>query len=333
MSTPASGRVGRSSTRRHSRYETVRWCDTNALLRRWREDKDRAAREELLARFFPLTRKLAGHYRGGPEPLEDLVQVASLGLLGAIDRFDPARGIPFRAFAAPSILGELKHYYRSTGWSVHVSPEAQELALRVDRAAQKITAHSGRPPRIAELAEQLEITTEDVLAAIATATARYAISLDAPAFARDDEGVAVADSIGAEDDNYAEIEARLSVKAALIALPDRQRQALTLRLDHAMTETEIARQLGCSQMQISRLLHRAAAGLQQLLDPPLSEMKPTAVARGSAQTRAKHPLGASSAGPIHERQLRHRRLSRAPDRRPLDLRRHPPPRPPSACAC
>jgi RNA polymerase sigma-B factor len=263
-------------------YETAEWCDTNALLRRWREDKDRAAREELFARFFSLTRKLAGHYRAGREPLEDLVQVASLGLLGAIDRFDPARGISFRAFAVPSILGELKHYYRGTGWSVHVSAEAQEFALRVDRAARKITARSGRPPSIAELAEQLEVTTEDVLAAIATAAAHYAISLDAPGFAHEGEADTVADNIGAEDDSFAEIETRLSVAAAVMELPDRQRQALTLRLDHAMTETEIGRRLGCSQMQVSRLLHRAAAGLQQLLDPPLSETELSAVSRVSA---------------------------------------------------
>ena len=262
-------------------------CDTHALLSRWREDRDRAAREELVARFLPLARRLAGHYLGSREPLEDLIQVALLGLLGAIDRFNPARGVPFRAFAVPSIIGELKHYYRSTGWAMHVSPGEQELALRVERVSREITARSGRPARVAELAEQLGITTEDVLAGIATATAHYSISLDAPAAPHgDDEDGAVADSIGAEDPYYAEVETTLSVSAAVVELPDRQRQALTLRLDRAMTETEIARRLNCSQMQVSRLLHRAAAGLLELLDPPLSESEQAAAGRESAHRAA-----------------------------------------------
>jgi RNA polymerase sigma-B factor len=262
-------------------------CDTQALLSRWREDRDRAAREELVARFLPLARKLAGRYLGSREPLDDLVQVAALGLLGAIDRFNPARGIPFHAFAIPSIIGELKHYYRSTGWAIHVSPHEQELALRVDRVSREITARSGRPARVAELAEQLEITTEDVLTGIATATAHYSISLDAPAAPHgDDEDGAVADSIGAEDRNYADLETTLSVSAAIVALPDRQRQALTLRLDRAMTETEIARRLNCSQMQVSRLLHRAAAGLQDLLDPTLGECEQPPAGRQSTHRAA-----------------------------------------------
>jgi RNA polymerase sigma-B factor len=262
-------------------------CDTQALLSRWREDRDRAAREELVARFLPLARKLAGRYLGSCEPLDDLVQVATLGLLGAIDRFNPARGVPFHAFAVPSIIGELKHYYRSTGWAMHVSPDAQELALRVNRVSREITARSGRPARVAELAEQLEITTEDVLTGIATATAHYSLSLDAAAAAHaDDEHGAVADSIGAEDRNYADLETALSVSAAVVTLPERQRQALTLRLDRAMTETEIARRLNCSQMQVSRLLHRAAAGLQELLDPPLGELDQSAVGRESTHRAA-----------------------------------------------
>ena len=170
---------------------------------------------------------------------------------------------------------------------MHVSPREQELALRVERVSREITARSGRPARVAELVEQLGITTEAVLAGIATATAHYSISLDAPSTPRgDDEDGAVADSIGAEDPYYAEVETTLSVSAAVDALPDPQRQALTLRLDRAMTETEIARRLNCSQMQVSRLLHRAAAGLQELLDPPLSESEHAAAGRESTRRAA-----------------------------------------------
>lgn len=147
--------------------------------------------------------------------------------------------------------------------------------------AREITAHSGRGARIGELAERLEVTAEDVLAAIATATAHYSISLDTPAFASDsDETDALADSIGTEDDNYDVVETALSVSAAMTRLPDLERQAFTLRLGRAMTETEIARELNCSQTQVSRLLHRAAAGLQQLLDPPLREPGLSATGRG-----------------------------------------------------
>jgi RNA polymerase sigma-B factor len=221
---------------------------------------------------MPLAERLAGHYRTAGEPIEDLVQVASLGLLGAIDRFDPTRGIPFPAFAVPSILGELKHYYRSTGWAAHVPPSAQELALRVDRVARQITAQSGRRAAIAELADRLELTVEDVRAAINTAAAHYAISLDTQVSATDSgKSSALADSLVTEDDNYALIETRLSVSAAVTLLPDLEHQALTLRLDRAMKQTEIAGRLNCSQTHVSRLLRHAAATVQGLIDPPLGE--------------------------------------------------------------
>ena len=201
--------------RSYRRSDAVRRCDTDALLSRWREDRDRDARDELIARFLPLARRIAGRYRAAPEPIEDLVQVASLGLLGAIDRFDPARGIPFVAFAVPTIVGELKHYRRSTGWSAHVPPSAQEFALRVDRAGREITAQSGRPARVAELAEHLEVTIENVLAGLDIATAHYSISLDTPASTTDgDEAHAIADDIGAEDANYEMVETVISISAA-----------------------------------------------------------------------------------------------------------------------
>jgi RNA polymerase sigma-B factor len=269
-----NGRAASPSVRSR-RSEGVRWCETEALLSRWQEDRDQAAREELVARFLPLARKLAGHYRAYPELIEDLVQVASLGLLGAIDRFDPARGVPFTAFAVPTILGELKHYYRNTGWSVHVPPGAQELAMRVDRAAREIASHSGHRARIGELAERLEITTEDVVAGIATATAHYSISLDTSAFAGDiDEDDALAGSIGTDDGNYEVVETVLSVSAAVTRLPSLERQAVRLRLDFEMKQTEIGLRLNCSQQQVSRLLRRAAARLEVLIDPPLGGMNP-----------------------------------------------------------
>jgi RNA polymerase sigma-B factor len=271
-------RASRRSVAGARRCEAVRWCKTDALLWRWREHEDRAAREELVTRFLPLARRLAGHYRVSAEPIDDLMQVASLGLLVAIDRYDPARAIPFTGFAVPTILGELKHYYRNTSWSVHVPAGAQELALRVDRAARQMTSQSGRRAPIAELAERLQITTEDVRAGIATAAAHYAVSLDAPMSAFDsDVADALADSIGAEDRNYERVEISLSVSAAVTRLPDLERQALTLRLDRTLTQSEIGRRLHCSQTQVSRLLRRAAHSVQELIDPPLGELEPSAV--------------------------------------------------------
>jgi RNA polymerase sigma-B factor len=260
----------RASPPTQHRCETVRWCTTDALLSRWRERSDRAAREELVLRFLPLAHRLARHYHTAGEPIEDLVQVASLGLLGAIDRFDPARGIPFPAFAAPSIVGELKHYYRDTGWAVHVPPGAQELALRVERAARRITAQSGRRAAVAELADQLALTAEDVRAAFDTATAHYAISLDTQMSATDSDGAnGLLGNLAAEDNNYDLVETTLSVSAAVTLLPDLEHQALTLRLESAMNQTEIARRLNCSQTHVSHLLRHAATTLQGLIDPPL----------------------------------------------------------------
>jgi RNA polymerase sigma-B factor len=276
MTATSSRRGPRASAPTQSRSETVRWCTTDALLSRWRERSDRAAREELVLRFLPLAHRLAGHYHAAGEPIEDLLQVASLGLLGAIDRFDPARGIPFPAFAAPSIVGELKHYYRDTGWAVHVPPGAQELALRVDRAARRITGQSGRRAAVAELADQLALTAEDVRAAFDTAAAHYAISLDTQMSVADGDGAnALLDNFAAEDDNYDLVETTLSVWAAVTLLPDLEHQAITLRLECAMNQTEIARRLNCSQTHVSHLLRHAAATVQGLIDPPLGEPAPS----------------------------------------------------------
>jgi RNA polymerase sigma-B factor len=247
-----------------------RAVDTNVLAHRWRNDHDEAAREELLTRFLPLARKLAGRYANPHEPLEDLVQVAIVGLLGAIDRFDPDRGVRFPAFAVPTILGELKRYFRNTGWSAHVPRGAQEMALRVDRAVRQITAETGRHPRVAELAEFLEVTPEEVLAGLDAGTAHYSISLDAPVSNSDgEEPDALGDSIGREDDAYGLVETAVSLSAAVARLPFLERRALGLRLDRDMKQTEIAQELDCSQMQVSRLLRRAASRLREMTNPEI----------------------------------------------------------------
>src|ERR1700704_791831 len=174
----------------HLRQTTL---DTAALFERWQDDGDQAAREELTRRFMPLARKLARRYVGAREPFDDLLQVASLGLVKAIDRFDASRGTAFSSFAVPTILGELKRYFRDLGWSVHVPRGAQELALKVEEAQQQLTTKTGRPPSVHELAQYLEMSIEGVLDALETASAHHSTSLDAPRDDGEDESGSLAD--------------------------------------------------------------------------------------------------------------------------------------------
>ena len=260
---------------------------TNVLVERWHEDRDANARDELFERYLPLARKLAARYSNPHEPLEDLVQVASVGLLGAIDRFDPARGVHFPAFAIPTILGELKRYFRNTGWSAHVPRGAQEMALRVERAIRQMTATTGRQPRVEEVAEYLEVSPDDVLTGLDAGTAHYAVSLDDPlSSAEDEEPDTLGDSLGDVDESYSLVEAKMSLTDAIGRLPHLERKALALRLEHDLKQTEIAQALGCSQMQVSRLLRRAASRLREMTDPDLDldedSRPPSGDTRGAA---------------------------------------------------
>jgi RNA polymerase sigma-B factor len=244
------------------------------LMRRWHDDSDRQARDELAELFLPLARRLAKRYGNPYEPLEDLVQVASVGLLGAIDRFDPSRGIEFRAFAIPTILGELKRHFRNTGWTVHVPRGAQDLALRVDRAARELTDQAGRPPTPKAIAAFLELDLNDVLVGIDAATAHFSLSLDAPASGSDaPEPQLLGDRLGRSDGGFDLIDTKLALAVEIARLPHRERTALQLRLEHDLKQTEIARRMGCSQMQVSRLLRQAAAHVRELTDPTLDSRR------------------------------------------------------------
>jgi RNA polymerase sigma-B factor len=246
---------------------------TDALFERLHRTGDRDARDELVQRFLPLARKLAARYTNPYEPFDDLLQVASIGLLGAIDRFDPDRGVGFPSFAIPTILGELKRYFRSTGWSAHVPRRAQELALRVDKGVRQIAAKTGRTPRVEEIAQYLELSTEDVLIGLDATRAHYAVSLESPSHSStvDSEPETLASTIGGEDEGIGLIETSASLAAALRRLPYLEREALRLRLQEDLKQTEIADRLGCSQMQVSRLLRRAATRVRELIEPNLEQ--------------------------------------------------------------
>jgi RNA polymerase sigma-B factor len=240
------------------------------LFRRWQQDKDEAARDELVKRYLPLARKLARRYTGAHEPFEDLFQVASYGLLKAVDRFDPERGIAFSSFAVPTIVGELKRYFRDLGWSAHVPRGAQELAIKVQRDQERLTTITGHSPTVQELAQYMELSIEDVLTGIEAAGARHAASLDVPLDTGDDDDGTLADTLGVEEAGFDLVENSASVAAAMCLLSDRERQILMLRFFEHRTQSEIAKVIGVSQMHVSRLLRRAIARLTELSEsePP-----------------------------------------------------------------
>ncbi len=239
---------------------------TETLFVRWQQHGDRAARDELVRRFLPLARKLARRYNGAREPFDDLLQVASLGLVKAVDRYDLERGTAFSSFAVPTILGELKRYFRDLGWAVHVPRGAQELAVKVEEAQQRLSTRTGRAPTIFELAQYLEIDIEDVLDALETARAHHASSLDAPHDDGEGESGSVVDTFGAEDPALLLADDRVTVGEAARQLSEREREVLRLRFVEDLTQTQIAGRVGVSQMQISRILRRAVARMGELTE-------------------------------------------------------------------
>jgi RNA polymerase sigma-B factor len=228
------------------------------LLLRYHREGDLAAREELTLRFLPLARHLASRYRHAGESLEDLIQVASLGLLKAIDRYDPDRGEGFARYAVPTMLGELKRYFRDKGWSVHVPRATQELALKVSDALGSLPVRLGRAARPRDVAAELGASVEDVLEAMEAAAVYEAASLDAPRPSAGEEGTwTYADQLADEDRGFELVEIGETLRGSLAALPERERLILRLRFERDMTQAEIAERVGVSQMHVSRLLRRS----------------------------------------------------------------------------
>jgi RNA polymerase sigma-B factor len=236
------------------------------LLERYHQDGDAAAREALVERFLPLARQLARRYQRGGEPLDDLVQVASLGLLKAIDRFDPARETAFSSFAVPTILGELKRHFRDKGWSVRVPRDLQELAVKVDRVGEQIGSQLGRAPTPAEIAEAVGASTEQVLEAREAAAAYRAVSLDRPRDEEEDDATGIADSVGAEDPGFSLAEDAATVQRLMRVLTEREREVLRLRFEEDLTQSEIGERVGVSQMHVSRLIRQSIARLREVAE-------------------------------------------------------------------
>ena len=221
---------------------------------------DDAAREELVAMYKPLAEYLARRFYGRGEPLDDLIQVASIGLIKAIDRFDVERGVKFSTYATATIVGELKRHFRDKGWALRVPRRLQESGLKVGRAVTDLYQDLGRAPTVREIARRTDLSDEEVLEAMETAHAYSTASLDAPT---DEEGATSIQKLGAEDETYELLESWTSVAPALRDLPHRERRILYLRFFRGLTQTQIADELGISQMHVSRLLSRT---LRQLRD-------------------------------------------------------------------
>ncbi len=220
------------------------------------------ARDRLVTLHLPLVEHLAKRFRNRGEPYDDLVQVATIGLIKAIDRYDPERGVEFSTYATPTIVGEIKRWFRDKGWAVRVPRRLQELRLSIGSATATLTQELGRSPTIGELAEKIGVSEDEVLEGLESATAYSTLSLDAPDGA-DGEAPAVLDNIGHEDDALLDVENREALKPLLSRLNDRERRILMLRFFAGMTQSQIAEEVGISQMHVSRLLARTLTKLRQ----------------------------------------------------------------------
>jgi RNA polymerase sigma-B factor len=238
------------------------------LLVRYRENRDQRTREELVERFMPLAHAVARRYRRSGEPLEDLVQVACVALVKAIDRFDPDRGTSFSTFAVPTIMGEIKRYFRDFGWAAHVPRGMQEEALEVDRAISHLQHELGRSPSVKEIAEHTGREQEEVLDAMEARAAHQYISLDESAPGDEDGDGARVNRISSTEEGYELIEYSASIAPAWKELGEREQRLLHMRFFEELTQAEIAERIGVSQMQVSRLLRSTLERLRRTVETP-----------------------------------------------------------------
>jgi RNA polymerase sigma-B factor len=240
-----------------------RWEDAR-LIRRHRQGVPRA-REALIERYIPLARALAHRYGGRGEPIEDLVQVACVGLVKAVDRWDPERGFTFSTFAVPTVLGELRRHFRDHTWDVRPPRRLQELSLAVEAARDELSGQTGREPTLVNLADRLGLSCDDIDEALQASGARHARSIDLPVHEDDDASDAtLGDAIGSHDEAYARFETSASLGQLTATLDHRAREVLRLRFEEDLYQSEIARRVGCTQMHVSRIirasLEKLAAG-------------------------------------------------------------------------
>jgi RNA polymerase sigma-B factor len=229
--------------------------DESELLRLYTETKDPLVREDVVQRFLPLARSLALRYRGSTEQLDDLFQVANLALVKALDRFDPARGKSFVAFAAPTILGELRRHFRDRVWELRLPRDLQERTMEIQKAVRKLSDELGRSPAISQIAQHLELSQEEVAEALQADEARRTLSLDVPTSRQDAESPPMSETLGHAEPGYEAVETQLAANDA--ELSERESQVLELRFEEDLTQYEIGDRIGVSQMQVSRIMRGA----------------------------------------------------------------------------
>ncbi|MFE9729357.1 RNA polymerase sigma factor SigF [Streptomyces sp. NPDC005863] len=261
-------RVGNMSEHGHGRHDPQDRSGARAMFVELRSLPDGSReyaelRNQLVRMHLPLVEHLARRFRNRGEPLDDLTQVATIGLIKSVDRFDPERGVEFSTYATPTVVGEIKRHFRDKGWAVRVPRRLQELRLSLTTATAELSQLHGRSPTVHELAEKLAISEEEVLEGLESANAYSTLSLDVPD--TDDESPAVADTLGAEDEALEGVEYRESLKPLLEDLPPREKRILLLRFFGNMTQSQIAQEVGISQMHVSRLLARTLAQLREKL--------------------------------------------------------------------
>ncbi|MBV9212206.1 MAG: SigB/SigF/SigG family RNA polymerase sigma factor [Actinobacteria bacterium] len=222
---------------------------------------DRAARIEVMERFLPLARQIARRYARGNEPIDDLVQVASIGLLKAIERYDPSRGTAFSTFAVPTITGELKRHFRDTGWAVHVPRTIQDRILQINRELPRLTRRLGRSPSTQEIAEDLGHSIEEVIEAMEASRAHDTVSLETPRGDDEDSGT-YAETVGEADRRYEDVELAATIQPTISAMSHRDQLILKMRFEDDLTQSEIADRCGISQMHVSRIIRRSLTRLR-----------------------------------------------------------------------
>ena len=256
-----------------------RSANDKALLRRYHEQGDLQAREELIEQYMSLVRSLARRYSYRGEQLEDLVQIGAIGLIKAIDRFDLDRGVELTTYATPNIIGEIKRHFRDKGWSVRVPRGLQELNVRLSRLIERLTVELSRSPKIAELAEAAGVTEEEVLEALESSRAYSSLSLSGGG-GDDDDDLDPLESIGTEEHMYEVSEDRAVLEPGWRVLDDRERRILHLRFFEGLTQSQIAQQVGISQMHVSRLIRRSLEKIREEIDAGEPDEAPRRKAAG-----------------------------------------------------
>jgi RNA polymerase sigma-B factor len=226
------------------------------------EPERKEIRDTLVTMHLPLVEHLARRFRDRGEAHDDLVQVGTIGLIKAVDRFDVERGVEFSTYATPTIVGEIKRHFRDRGWAIRVPRRLQELRLLLSQATSELSQRTGRSPTVRELAEHLGLTHEEILEGLESAQAYSTLSLDAHSSDEDSDTPSLQDTLGMEDEALAGVEYRESLRPLLDALPPRERQIVILRFFHTMTQSQIAAEIGISQMHVSRLLARSLTQLR-----------------------------------------------------------------------